>query len=306
MLLLRPLILLTLLLALAVPGTAAAVDGFDNLKFGMTPQQAQDAYGGRLKTDRDKDGAPEGSVGDALVLEDATLFEERVEVKAYFDAGGLSVIRLSFNRPKDGNLDQVRASLEQGWGQGIVTRGRLAATRHKKEWTWPWEGAQLREVKDDGAVVYQRLDFSAEMRRRWIAADAEVCSVLPTSSKCPFADRYCPVSSSEVRREHEFVVADSAGTVRCGWTDGRLTEVRIEVGKPDDSAADWLLAILSRRLGNPNKVDKSDGGDEVLETVVWGNHGIELRLVRKAEVQTKSGWTGPVKYLRIERAIGGA
>jgi hypothetical protein len=98
-----------------------------------------------------------------------------------------------------------------------------------------------------------------------------------------------------------FPIGDTEGTIRCTYESGALTDVRLTVEKPDPLAADWVERILARRLGGEGRPERREGSSEILEDSHWDSKGVQLRVVRKAKVRTKEGWTGPVQYIRIKR-----
>jgi len=295
---------LLLLIALLLPTTALAVDGFDKLKYGMTPDEVRTAYPNQIKHDKDPKGPPEGTVGGRLVLAgQSRLFDEAVEVSAFFTGNGLSVVRLNFKSPKKENLQKVIDFYTPHWGDPVKTMTKLDATRKKREWSWPWEGVELRAVTDEGKTMYQRIDFSETVRSQWTTADAAICSVLPASSSCPFPDRFCPQqdgSTANGRRERDFKIGSTTAEIRCDYEDYALHDLKLEVTKPNPIAADWIDRVLVRRLGE-GAVTVREGASEVLTDTRWDNHGVTLRVIRKAKIKTKTGWTGPVQYLRVKR-----
>jgi hypothetical protein len=295
---------LLLALLLLLPTTALAVDGFDKLQYGMTPDQVREAYPGQIKHDKEPKGAPKDTIGGRLVLAGSSrLFDEPVEVSAFFNGNGLSVIRLQFKKPQKANLDKVIEFYTPHWGPPIKTTSKLSATKKKRMWTWPWEGVELRAVTDNGDTKYQRIDFSETVRSQWTTADAAICSVLPGSSSCPFPDRFCPQQdggTASGRRTRDFTIGETTAEIRCDYNDFALQDFKLVVEKPDPTAADWLERVLMRRLGE-GAVSVREGGNDVLTDTRWDQHGVSLRVVRKAKVKTKTGWTGPVQYLRVKR-----
>ncbi len=295
------------LLLLAVPTQAQTNDGFGKFKWGMTPDEARSAYPNQVRHDPEAKN-PEGTAGGAFNLVGGPkLFEQAIDVSCYFGKSGLSIIRVTFREPKDGNIQRVIDWNEPKWGKPIVNTKRIDATRSRREWSWPWEGVALREAKDDGRIKYQRLDFSSDLHREWRNADTAVCSILPRSSNCSFSDRFCAQQDSSMargRREQSFPIGRTEGQLACKYKDYEREDVRLTIERPTQAAAEWLLRILTRRLGDAEEA-RTEDADTVMIQSTWERHGISLRVVRKIKGKKKSGkLSGPVTYMRVKRKIG--
>ncbi len=290
-------------LALLLAAPAWAVDGFDKLKFGMSPDEVYAAYPDQVVHDPHPSGAPDGTVGGRLLLTGETkIFDSAVEVSCFFTASGLSTIRLLYQSPDPANVDRLLDWYRPHWGEALRSV-RRDGSRKKVTWVWPWEGVEFRSVEDQGETVYQRVDFSEEVKTDWTRADAVVCKLLPGTSSCPFPDAYCAQQDSTMptgQRTQRVEIADRSAEATCTYDGYVLKYVRLKMPEPSDKAVDWLEAILQRRLGDG--VEKRDGdSSRVKIDTVWAEHGVELRVVRKARVKTERGWTGPVEYLRLKR-----
>jgi hypothetical protein len=289
--------------SLIVPRPARAVDGFDQLRWGMSPEQVQAAYPGLVKHDPKPKGAPEGSVGGRLVIGGGPqLFDEKVELSCFFTASGLSVVRILYGSPKEENVTKLLDWYRPHWGEPIATSER-DPTHRKRTWAWPWEGVEFRSVEEDGAIQYQRVDFSEAVRQQWTTADAMVCAVLPSTSSCPFPDRLCAqqdASMGEGRREQPFDVAGSRAEATCTYADHTLKDVRLNMDKPSDLAVQWLEQILMRRLGT-GAAERFESAETIREDTAWPAQGVELRVLRQAAVKTATGWSGPPENLRVKR-----
>lgn len=300
--------LVSVLLALATLGFAAqagAVDGFQQLglMFGMTPEQVRELYPDQLVHDPAPAGAPEGTIGGRLIVQgDRRLFDDPVEVSCFFTASGLSIIRMQFDKPARANLDELLDFYQPHWGEPIRSIKREGA-RKKITWSWPWEGVQLRAVEEGGAAVYQRVDFSEQLKSRWTRADALLCKLLPGTSSCPFADGFCPQQDGATvqgQRTQRIEIDAAPAEVSCTYQDYVLQVMRLRLKEPDDRVTDWLLEVLTRRLGPGVEKRTGDSSRVVIDTV-WADHEVALRVVRLARVKTEHGWTGPVDYVRLER-----
>ena len=294
-------LLAVLVATLAVPLRAHAVDGFQNLKFGMTPDEVRAAYPGEIAHDPEPKGAPDHSVGGALVFKGA-LFESTVDVLCFFTVSGLSVIRMTYARPQASNIDQLLSFYEPYWGEPLRSIER-DGSRKKTTWAWPWEGVQLRQVEDDGRLKYQRIDFSEQVLARWTKADALVCKILPGTSSCPFPDGLCAQQDSAIGnddRTQKIEIADKPAEIVCDYEDFRLEDIELTIRSPDDRALDWIQQILRRRLGEGAETRKEDASRVRIDTD-WDSQGVALRVVRKARVKTDKGWTGPVEFIRVRR-----
>ncbi|MCP4869445.1 MAG: hypothetical protein GY898_12090 [Proteobacteria bacterium] len=292
-----------LLVALAVvlPSTAFAVDGFQNLKFGMSPEDVRTAYPNDVVHDPEPKGAPEGSIGGALVF-DGKLFDANVEVSCFFTASGLSVIRMVYAGPKQDHVDQLLEFYKPYWNEPLRSIERVGS-RKTTLWAWPWEGVQLRQVSDDGKVKYQRIDFSEVVLGRWTKTDALVCKILPGTSSCPFPDGLCAQQDSSIgddNRTQVIEIADRPAEIVCDYQDYTLRDITLTLKGPDDRSTDWVQTILQRRLGAGVEERKGDANKAVIDTR-WAAQGVELRVVRRATVKTDKGWTGPVEFVRIKR-----
>ena len=292
-------------LLVASPALAGSTNGFDKLLWGMSPDEVRAAYPDQVVHDPKPRSQPEGTVGGRLTLTGKpTLFEQQVEVSAYFGKDGLAIARLSFPEPADGNIQKVLDWHERHWGPAVVTTKKLDSSRTKREWAWPWEGVELREVKEDGRIRYQRIDYTASLQRSYNKAEASVCSILPPSSGCAFADRFCPQQDSSLasgRREQAFPVSRSEGKLSCKYRDYTRADVRLVLDKPDQAAAEWIQRILRQKLGE-GTVSQSEDADKLLIDTAWPAHGVTLRLVKTVLGRAKDGTIrGRVNYVRVKR-----
>lgn len=298
-------ILLVFLVTCLLPGAAWAVDGFDKLTWGMTPDQVRAAYPQQLiQHDPNPKSPPEGTVPGRLLF-DGAIFDAKVEVSTFFTASGLAVVRLQYRAPSARDVTALTDFYKQYWGEPLETPEREGG-RLKKSYSWPWEGVELRQVEEDGKVVYGRLDYSSLLRDEWRKTDAVICSILPAASGCPFADRQCPAQDATVatgKRVNPFELAGSQGEVTCTYTNTALTELRLVFEQPGEKAADWVGALLARRLGAPTEL-RNDSAETVRIDWSWPTFGAELAVHRKARVKTAKGWTGPVERIRFKRSPG--
>lgn len=297
--------LVLLIVALAAPASAAVTNGFDKMLWGMTPDEVREAYPGQIEHEPKLKTQPDGTVGGRLVLTGRpTLFDQQIEVSAYFGRNGLAIVRLSFPKPAEGNIEKVLTWHEKHWGPAVISTTKLDSSRTKREWSWPWEGVELREVKEDGRIRYQRIDYTAELQRSYSKAEASVCSILPTSSNCSFADRFCPQQDSSMaagRREQAFPVSQSEGKLSCKYRDYTRNDVRLVIEKPDPAAAEWIERILRKKLGEGEQRTSEDSDNQLVDTT-WAEHGVTLRLVKKILRKSKDGKIrGRVDYLRVKR-----
>jgi hypothetical protein len=293
--------LLVGVLLLALPGSAGAVDGFQKLKFGMHPHEVRAAYPDDVVFDPEPRGAPDGSVGGALLF-DAKLFDANVGVACFFTGSGLSVIRMTYASPKGEHVAQLLEFYTPYWKEPLRSIERQGS-RKTTIWVWPWEGVQLRQVTDDGKIKYQRIDFSETVLKAWTKADALICKILPETSSCPFPDGMCAQQDSAIGnddRTQTIQVADRPAEIVCDYHDYVLRDITLTVRDPDEPAADWLETILVRRLGEGEEHRRSDSNKVIIDTE-WSGHGVQLRVVRRARVKTDKGWTGPVEFVRIKR-----
>lgn len=296
-----PFLLVAWALALALPGTASAVDGFQNLKFGMSPEEVRIAYPNDVVHDPEPRGAPDGTIGGALEF-DGKLFDANVEVSCFFTTSGLSVIRMVYAAPQEKHVEQLLEFYKPYWNDPLRSIER-DGSRKTTLWAWPWEGVQLRQVSDGGKVKYQRIDFSEQVLGRWTKADALVCKILPGTSSCPFPDGLCAQQDSSIGdddRTQTIEVADRPAEIVCDYQDYALRDITLTLKGPDDRSTDWLQTILARRLGEGVETRNSDATKAVIDTE-WADQGVELRVVRRATVKTDKGWTGPVEFVRIKR-----
>jgi hypothetical protein len=287
--------------ALLLAGPAAAVDGFDKLVFGMSPDEVYAAYPDQVVHDPKPRSAPDGTVGGRLVFAGA-LFDSTVEVSAFFTASGLSTVRLLYDKPEAANVDKLLDWYRPHWGEPLRSVKREGA-RKKITWVWPWEGVEFRSVEEDGTPAYQRVDFAEPVKTEWTRADAVVCKLLPGSSGCPFPDHFCPQQDSmmpEGKRTQRLELVGRPVNVTCTYVDYAMKDARLRMEEPSDQALDWLEAILQRRLGPGVETRGGDSSVVKIDTT-WAEHGIQLRVVRKAKVKTDKGWTGPVEYVRLKR-----
>ncbi len=292
-------------LLMTTPALGASTKGFDKLLWGMSPDDVRAAYPGQVVHDPDSKSQPDGTTGGRLTLSGKPqLFDQEIEVAAYFGKSGLAIVRLSFPSPADGNIQRVLDWHEKHWGAPIVTTTRLDSSHTMREWSWPWEGVELREVKEDGRIAYQRIDYTASLQRSYSSAEASVCSILPKTSSCAFADRFCPQQDATMaagRREQAFPVASSTGELSCKYRDYERVDVRLVLDKPDQAAAGWIQRILRKKLGEGVASQTEDGGN-ILRDVVWAEQGVTVRSVEKILKKSKDGTIrGKVEYVRVKR-----
>jgi len=304
-----PLAALTILatfVALTCAPTAAQANGFGRLEWGMSRSEVVSAYPGQTLESDSARSRPSGTEGGVLrVLEDTEIFGLTVGLEAHFHHDKLAVLRLTFLKRQQSNLDKVLEIYSSSAGVPLrsirAKRGRKTTT-----WSWPWEGLELRSVSDGGELKYQRLDISQGLQRRWLSADAAVCSILPGSSSCNLEHRFCPSSDTDPKnkaQQHSLDVAGKQGEVTCSYEEQELTTISLAIPKASDVTVDWLELIFESRLGEGARLRDARGSSTVQLRTAWEEHGVEMLVVRKAYVETKNGWTGPVEFLRIRRVV---
>jgi len=300
--------LLTLSLALlvALPRPAHAVDGLDSLglKWGMSVEQVKAKY--TTKYEKEPKSQPEGTVGGRLLLtEDTEMFGERIQVALYFSTSGLSIIRLQYRKPDEGDAKKLVEWYEPHWGDAIYTSERKRG-RKKKTWAWPWEGVEIREVVEDGRVRYARADFSAQVASDWARADAMLCSLLPATTGCAFAETTCPQQDStfaDGKKEQEWELLGSTGELSCTYSGYRLEEMRLVFDKPKEQTAKWIQLLMVRRIGS-GKTDRDENSSRIKIEHDWPTHALNLLIYRKSVTQLKDGsWTGPADRVRLKRVM---
>ena len=300
--LLLPLLVLTLLL----PASARAVDGLSSLglKWGMTVEQVKAAHTTRYE--KEPSSQPDGTVPGRLMLtQDVEMFGERLEVALYFSTSGLSIIRLQYRKPDNGDAKKLVDWYQPHWGEALYTSERKRG-RKKKTWAWPWEGVEIREVVEDGAVRYARADFSAEVAEEWSRADAMLCSLLPSTTGCPFAETTCPQQDSSFadgKKSQPWSLLGSEGEVSCTYEGYRLQEMRLVVEKPSEKTAKWLRNLMLRRIG-PGIQERDENSSRIKVEHDWPTHALNLLIYRKSVTQKKDGsWTGPADRIRLKRTM---
>ncbi len=299
-------LLLAALAFVVLPAPASAVNGLDSLglTWGMTPEQVKAAH--VTKYDKKPRSQPDGTVpGRLLMTKDVEMFGERLEVALYFDSSGLSIIRLEYRRPAQGNVEKLVEWYQPHWGEPLSTTEREQG-RKKKTWSWPWEGVEIRSIRDEGKIQYQRVDFSQEVREEWTRADAMLCSILPMTTGCPFAGSTCPQQDSgyaDGRREQEWTLLGSRGELSCTYTGYRLQEMRLIIDRPREKTSKWLEALLLRRIGTGVQ-SREETGNTIKVENDWADHQLNLRVDRKALSKKEDGsWTGPVDRIRLRMVL---
>lgn len=302
----RVLISLLALLMLALPGSAVAVDGLSSLglKWGMSVEQVKAAH--TTKYEKDPKSQPDGTVpGRLMITKDVEMFGERLEVALYFSPSGLSIIRLQYRAPDEGDAKKLVDWYQPHWGEALYT-SEPKRGRKKKTWAWPWEGVEIREVLEDGRVRYARADFSSEVAEEWSRADAMLCSLLPTTTGCPFAETTCPQQDgnfSDGKKSQAWPLLGSEGEVTCTYSGYRLEEMRLVFEKPSEKTAKWLEHLMVRRIGSG--ITNRDKNSQTIKVEHdWPDHSLNLLVYRKAVTQLKDGsWTGPAERIRLKRVM---
>lgn len=300
------LLLLLLLVALTLPTSAWAVNGLDSLglTWGMSVEQVKKRH--PTKHEDDLKNQPEGTVGGRLVLtKDVEMFDERLTVALYFGRSGLSIIRLQYKNPDNGDAEKLVKWYEPHWGEPLYTTERKRG-RKSRTWAWAWEGVEIREVVDDGRVRYARADFSAAVADEWSRADAMLCSLLGKTTGCPFPDTTCPLQDSALadgKRELKWEFLDATGALECTYSSYQLNELRLVFDDPTEKTAKFMEQLLLRRIGKGIE-DRENGSQIVTIAREWPPHGLDLRIYRKSRVQLDDGtWTGPVDRIRLKRTL---
>ncbi len=294
------------LLALCLPFPAQAVDGLASLglKWGMSVEQVKAAH--TTKYEKAPKSQPEGTVGGRLLItKDVEMFGERLEVALYFSTSGLSVIRLQYRQPNEGDAQKLVDWYQPHWGEALYTSERKRG-RKNKTWSWPWEGVEIREVVEDGKVGYARADFSAAVAEEWNRADAMLCSLLPATTGCPFAETTCPQQDSsfaEGKKDQPWELLGSTGEVSCTYVGYRLQEMRLVFERPSEKTAKGLEQLMVRRIGS-GVTDREETSQTVKIEHDWADHSLNLAIYRKAVTQLKDGtWTGPADHVRLKRTM---
>jgi len=302
----RLLCLLVLALATFLPATASAVSGLESLGlvWGMGPDEVKAAHA--TKYEKAPKSQPDGTVpGRLLLTKDVEMFGERLEVALYFDKSGLSIIRLQYRKPAEGNVEKLVGWYEPHWGEPLTTTERKQG-RKKKTWAWPWEGVEIRSVQEDGRLRYQRVDFSQEVREEWTRADALLCSLLPMTTGCPFAGTICPQQDSAFpggKKEQEWELLGSRGELVCTYRGYRLEEMRLVFDRPREKTSKWMKALLLRRIGTGIQ-DREENSTRIKVIHDWPDHQLNLRIDRKSMAKKDDGtWTGPVDRIRLKMEL---
>lgn len=297
---------LLLLVALALPASAFAVDGLSSLglKWGMSVEQVKSAH--TTKHEKEPTSQPDGTVkGRLMITKPVEMFGERLDVALYFSASGLSIIRLEYRDPDDGDAGKLVDWYQPHWGDALYTSERKRG-RKKKTWSWPWEGVEIREVIEDGTVRYARADFSAAVAEDWTRADAMLCSLLPSTTGCPFAETTCPQQDSNFadgKKEQPWELLGSTGQVACTYAGYRLQEMRLTFDSPNETTAKWLEQLMVQRIGS-GITGREENSQVVKVEHDWPDHSLNLLIYRKSVTQLKDGsWTGPADRIRLKRTM---
>jgi hypothetical protein len=273
----------------------------------MSRTDAASTYSGQTVASEATKSQPRGTDGGVLrILADSELFGLPVTVEAHFHHDQLAVVRLSFLTLQQSNVDKVLEVYSSNTSPPLRSIIRSSAGRKSTTWSWPWDGREFRSVSDGGELKYQRLDISAPLQRRWLSADAAVCSILPGSSTCNLEHRFCPSAPTSPKKrpqQHSLDVAGKAGEVTCSYAGDALASIALAIPGASDVTADWLELIFESRLGEGAELRDERGSSTVQLRTAWEQHGVEMLVVRKAYVETKSGWSGPVEFLRIRRVV---
>lgn len=298
--------LLVILAICLLPSQAAAVNGLDSLglTWGMSPEDIKAAH--VTKYEKKPKSQPDGTVpGRLLMTKDVEMFGERLEVALYFDSSGLSIIRLQYRKPAEGNVEQLVGWYQPHWGEPLSTTERERG-RKNKTWSWPWEGVEIRSVVEDGRLRYQRVDFSQEVNEEWSRADAMLCSLLPMTTGCPFAGSTCPQQDSQYadgKKEQEWSLLGSRGELSCTYAGYRLLEMRLVIDRPREKTSKWMKALLLRRIGTGVQ-SRDENSSRIKVEHDWPAHQLNLRIDRKSVSKKDDGtWTGPVERIRLKMVL---
>jgi hypothetical protein len=292
-------------LLLLLPAPAFAVDGLESLglTWGMSFDEVRTTFPSLALDPKAEGGPRDATMPRAILPTDVEMFGARLEVSLYFDVSGLSVIRLQYRNPEPGNEQKIVEWYQPHWGDPLQTTERDRG-RTKRSWAWPWEGVEIRSVTEDGKIAYQRVDFSSDLEEEWRKGDVVLCSILPGTSGCPFPDGTCPQQDSgraSGMREQAFEILSAKGKLECEYQDYRRQDLKLTFTEPAERTGKWIEALILRRLGG-GIADRGEDARNVRIDRSWPNHGVELRVVRKAEGKGADGlMTGPIEYIRFRR-----
>lgn len=298
------LVALVLLASLAPVPKARAVGGHGDLRWGMDPAEVRAALSVPVEHVAEADKAPEGTVGGKLTFA-TSLAQAPGQGSAFFDASGLALVRVVWDRPSRELVELFGASHREDWGEPIISRRRDRG-RVKETWAWPWEGVELRLVRGEDSVDYARVNMSRLLVDDWLAADARLCTLLPSSARCRFAGGHCADSAPREEIEQQVELLGGASRVRCDYVGGALDRVKLDLVEPDERQARWLEHLLLRRLGEPT-TSHEDGTRLARRELSWPAHGVLLRVVRDARKRGRDGhWTGPLRAVALRRRVAAA
>lgn len=301
----KHLALVALVLVLTSAPNLVAASGFEKLKWGMDRDAVLSAYPGEtLEFDATR-SRPQDTNGSGIrIIQDVFLFGLPVQVEAHFHHEQLAVVRLTLAEENESNIEKIINIYRSSAGPPLRNI-RSGEGRKTTTWSWPWEGLEFRSVSENGEVRYQRVDISQTLQRSWLSADAAACSILPGSSSCNLDHHFCPSEGSQKRppQTNMLDVAGKPGEVTCSYEGEQLARISLAIPEANDVTADWLQLILESRLGKGQEVRDDRGSRSVQLRTSWNEHGVDMLVVRKAYVETKKGWTGPVDFLKIRRSV---
>jgi len=301
----KNLTLFALVLVLSSAPSLVAASGFEKLKWGMDRNAVLSAYPGETLEFDTTRSRPQGTNSSGIrIVQDVFLFGLPVQVEAHFHHEHLAVVRLTLAEEDESNIEKIVSIYSSSAGPPLRNI-RSSEGRKTTTWSWPWEGLEFRSVAENGDIRYQRVDISQTLQRRWLSADAAACSILPGSSSCNLDHHFCLSEGNEksAPQANMLDVAGKPGEVTCSYEREQLARISLAIPEANDVTADWLQLILESRLGKGLETREERGSRSVQLRTSWDEHGVDMLVVRKAYVETKKGWTGPVDFLKIRRSV---